>query len=101
MPWFPKSPYERSRINLDLNLDLKNYVTQKELNEATGIDISGLTQRTDFDKLNVDVKKLQDAPHTTDDDTKKELQDLKTQLTANKTKLETDIKSVNDVIKKL
>ena len=74
MPWFPRSPYERNKI--DLRINLENYVTQKELKEATGIDTSDFAQKTDVDKLKADVKKLQDAPHTTDSDTQKELQDL-------------------------
>ena len=49
MPWFPRSPYERNKIEVKINLE--NYVTQKELKEATGVDTSSFTQKTDFHKL--------------------------------------------------
>ena len=97
MVWLPKSPYERNKVEVNLNLD--NYVTQKEFKSATGVDTSGFTQKTDFDKLKADVKKLQDKPHTTDEDTKKELVDLRANLAAHKRKLEKDLKALDDKIK--
>ena len=69
--WFPPSPYDKNKIQVKINLE--NYATKADLKAATGIDTSGFTKKTDFDDLKKDVKKLQDTPHTTSDDTKKEL----------------------------
>ena len=94
MPWFPRSSYGSK---VDVNLNLEYYVTQKELKEATGADLSDLVRKSVFDKLQETVNKIKETPHTTDEDTKKELKTLK-DLTGKHT---TDISDATQDIKKL
>ena len=92
MSYFPDPP-TRSKVEVSLNLE--NYATKDDLKGVTGVDTSSFTKNTDFNKLKQDVETLQNEPHTTDDDTKKELQEIKTKIAADETSRAADKKSLN------
>ena len=98
MSYFPDPP-TRSRVEVSLNLE--NYATKDDLKGVTGIDTSSFTKNTDFNKLKQDVETLQNEPHTTDDDTKKELQEIKTKIAAHETSRAADKKKFESGIKAL
>ena len=67
MSQYFREPYKRSSGNMKSVLDLSNYPTKADTEEATGIDISTLASKTKLASLetkveNLDVLKLMTAP---------------------------------------
>ena len=64
--YFPK-PYRNFGGNINVEVDLSNYVTKADLKNATGVDTSKLTGKHDLASLKVeidqiDVDKLKSVP---------------------------------------
>ena len=55
--YFPK-PYEPFGGDINVKVDLSNYPTKTDLKNATGIDTSKLTAKSDLISLKTDVDKL-------------------------------------------
>ena len=96
MSYFPDPP-TRSRVEVSLNLE--NYATKDDLKGATGIDTTVFTKNVEFNKVKQDVQKLKNSPHTTDEDTKKELASIKSRFNNFATTYTSDKKEIEDDIK--
>ena len=57
MSYYPE-PDSHIRDKVKVILDLSNYVTKKELHNATGVDTSNLAVKRDFIALKAEVDKL-------------------------------------------
>ena len=57
MSYFPES-YSRSKNKTQVELDLLNYATISDLNNAAGVDTSEFTKKTDLANLKSDVDEL-------------------------------------------
>ena len=57
MGYYPE-PDSHIRDKVKAVLDLSNYATKKELDHATGVDISDLDAKKDFVVLKAEVEKL-------------------------------------------
>ena len=51
-------PYSHIRDKVQINLDLTNYATEKELDHAKGVGTSDLASKKDFITLQAEVQKL-------------------------------------------
>ena len=80
--YFP--PYNNSSEKIEVELDLSNYATKKDINDITHVDVSGFVSKTNLAALKAEVDKI---------DTDK----LKT-VPADLAKLSNVVK--NDVVKK-
>ena len=59
---FPE-PYEPFHGNISVKLDLSNYATKADLNEATGVDTSNLAAKSDLAGLKAEVDKIDINKH--------------------------------------
>ena len=57
MSYYPE-PDSHIRDKFKVVLDLSNYATKKELNDATGVDTSNLANKSDFIALKAEIDKL-------------------------------------------
>ena len=95
MSYFPDPP---TQSKIEVSLDLENYATKEDLKGATGIDTTVFTKNVDFNKVKQDVQNLKNAPHTTDEDTKKEIASIKSKFNNFATTYTDDKKRIaNDV----
>ena len=56
MSYFP-GPYEHSKNEVKVNLDLSNYAKKPNLKMSTGVDPSDFPKKSDLASLNSDVGK--------------------------------------------
>ena len=56
MNYFP-GPYEHSKNEVKVNLDLSNYAKKPNLKMSTGVDPSDFPKKSDLASLNSDVGK--------------------------------------------
>ena len=54
--YFP--PYNNSRENIKVELDLSNYATKKDIKDITHIDASGFASKTNLAALKTEVDKI-------------------------------------------
>ena len=60
-------PYKRYSSNIEVELDLSNYATKKDINDITHVDVSGFASKTNLGALKpevdkIDVDKLKTVP---------------------------------------
>ena len=60
-------PYKSSSNNIQVELDLTNYATKKDINDITHVDVSGFENKTNLAALKtevdkIDIDKLKTAP---------------------------------------
>ena len=51
-------PYKSSSNNIKVELDLSNYVTKKDINDITHVDVSGFASKTNLAALKTEVDKI-------------------------------------------
>ena len=54
--YFP--PYNNSSENIKVELDLSSYVTKKDINDITHVDVSGFASKTNLAALKTEVDKI-------------------------------------------
>ena len=55
-------PYKSSSNNIKVELNLSNYVTKKDINDITHVDVSGFSSKTNLAALKTEVDKLKTVP---------------------------------------
>ena len=51
-------PYKSSSNNIEVELDLSNYATKKDINDITHVDVSGFASKTNLAALKTEVDKI-------------------------------------------
>ena len=54
--YFP--PYNNSSNNINVELDLSNYATKKDINDITHVDVSGFASKINLAALKTEVDKI-------------------------------------------
>ena len=55
--YFPK-PYERFDGDINVKLDLSNFVTKTDIKRATGVDMSNVATKSDLARLKAEIDKI-------------------------------------------
>ena len=55
-------PYKSSSNNIKVELNLSNYVTKKDINDITHVDVSGFASKTNLAALKTEVDQLKTVP---------------------------------------
>ena len=51
-------PHKSSSQNIKVELDLSNYVTKKDINDITHVDVSGFASKTNLAALKTEIDKI-------------------------------------------